>query len=227
MNKEVFSGGQEDKNNASSEGSLVPSESRIESILVPEIDDLIKILSRPAGALTGEELDDSIRKRQEAVDRHLFRGGPEILTLLFERIKQIEAKQKQPIKIDLSMIEMSGKILSGLYLPAANLRRLIFTGSDLTGSNLQGANLTEAIAGGAILRGVTATAANFNSAVIPDADLSGGIFIGCSFINAHMENVRVDDHTNFAGCRFIGTYLGDTDLSIANTVGSVFRGIRR
>lgn len=214
--------GPEEQKNPNSEGSLVPSESGIESILVPEIDDLIKILSRPARALTGDELDDSIRKRQEAVDTHLFRGGPEILTLLFERIKQIEARQKQPIKIDLSMLNMSEKILSGLYLPAANLRRLLFVDSDLTGSTL-----TEAVAPRAIMRGIIATGSNWSNAIIPGADMSGGRFVGSLFINTVMPDVIIDKDTNFAGAIFVGAYIGRTDLSIANTTGAIFRGIRR
>ena len=125
------------------------------------------------------------------------------------------------------MLEISGKLLSGLYLPASNLQRLIFSDSDLTGANLTGANLTEAVASGAIMRAMVATGANFTNAILNESDLSGARLIGCTFINTQMSNVKVDKDTNFAGSRFFGTYLNGVDLSVTNTVGAVFRGIRR
>jgi uncharacterized protein YjbI with pentapeptide repeats len=210
---------------ASSSGGLVLPNTGIEILQDEEIDKLIVMLSRPTQALTADENLQSMAKRQEAVDKHLLRGGVETLMRFFERIRQLEGKQ--PIKIDLSMLQISGRLLSGLYLPGANLQRLIFTDSDITGSNLTGAKLNEAVASGAIMRGVIATGAHFTNAVLPDADLSGGRFIGCTFINTDMTDVIVDRDTNFAGSRFIGTYLGRVNLSVTNTTGAVFRGIRR
>jgi len=144
---------------------------------------------------------------------------------IFERIKQQETKQS--IKIDLSMLEVSGRLLSGLYLPAANLEKLIYTESDLTGSNVTGANLSASLGPGAIMRGIIAGGANFTDAIISDADLSGAILVACNFTNTVMPNVKVDKDTNFAGARFIGTYLSGVDLSVANITGAVFRAIRR
>lgn len=210
---------------ASSAGGLVLPHADIESLQDAEIDRLIEMLSRPTQALTADEYLDSIAKRQEAVSKHLLRGGVDTLRRFFERIRQLE--DKQPIKIDLSMLEISGKLLSGLYLPGANLEKLIFTDSDLTGANLTAANLTAAVGIGAIMRGAIATGAKFTDAHIPDADLSGGRFIGCTFINANLTDIKVDKDTNFAGSRFIGTYLSGVNLSVANTTGAVFRGIRR
>ena len=197
-------------------------------IVIPqemELDELIGLLSRHTQALTADEYLESIAKRQEAVDKHLFRGGADTLRRFFERIRQLE--EKQPIKIDLSMLEVSGKLLSGLYLPGANLEKLIFTESDLTGSNVTGANLTGTLGNGVIMRGMIAAGADFTDAVIPHADLSGGRFMACTFVNTVMTNVRVDKDTNFAGAKFIGTYLGGVDLSVTNKTGAVFRGIRR
>jgi len=211
--------------NASSAGGLVLPHTDIELLRDAEIDTLIAMLSKPTQALTTDEYSDSIKKRQEAVNKHLFRGGVDTLRRFFERIRQLE--EKQTIKIDLSMLEISGRLLSGLYLPAGHLEKLIFTDSDLTGANLTAANLTAAVGVGAIMRGVIATGAKFTDAVLPDADLSGGRFIGCTFINTDMTDVIVDRDTNFAGSRFIGTYLGGVNLSVTNTTGAVFRGIRR
>ncbi len=190
-----------------------------------EIDRLIEMLSKPSLALTREEHIDSIRKRQDAVNQHLFRGGAETLRRFFERVRYMD--EKQSIKLDFSMLDMSEKILSGLYLPGANLEKLIITLSDLTGSELTGANLTDSIATRAIFRGVVAAGADFTNAVMPSADFSSGRFMGCTFINTVMPNVIVDERTNFAGAIFIGAYLGRADLSRTNTVGAVFRGLKR
>lgn len=210
---------------ASSVGGLVVPNAEIESLQDAEIDRLIEMLSRPTQALTADEYLQSMAKRQEAVDKHLLRGGAETLRRFFERVRHLE--EKQPIKIDLSMLQISGKLLSGLYLPGANLGKLIFTDSDLTGANLTAANLTAAVGIGAIMRGAIATGAKFTDAVLVDADLSGGRFIGCTFINADLTDVIVDRDTNFAGSRFFGTHLNGVNLSITNTTGAVFRGIRR
>lgn len=211
--------------NASSSISLDLPRVDIEPLQDVEIERLIEVLSRPTQALTAEEYLDSMAKRQEAVSKHLLRGGVETLRRFFERIRQQEAKQ--PIKIDLSMLQISGRLLSGLYLPGANLEKLIFTESDITGSNLTASKLMAAVANGAIMRGVIATGANFTDAVLTGADLSGGRFIGCYFINTDLTDIRVDRDTNFAGARFIGTYLSGVDLSVTNTTGAVFRGVRR
>lgn len=218
--KRIFSeGGEEGKD------VVVPSEASVERVIDPEIDNLIKLLSRPTQALTTEKYVDSIAKRQEAVSKFLLRGSAETLRKFFERIKQLEAKQ--PIKLDLSMLEVSGRVLGGLYLPGANLDKLIFTESDITGSDLTGAVLTEAVASRAIMRGAIAAGSNWSNAVIPGADMSGGRFVGSIFINTIMPDVIVDKDTNFAGAVFIGTYIGRTDLSITNTTGAIFRGLRR
>lgn len=208
------------------ETSLIPSTDV--SLDVPqdtEIDRLIEMLSKPTLALTHEEYEDSIRKRQNAVNQHLFRGGAETLRRFFERVRYIETKQS--IKLDFSMLDMSEKILSGLYLPGANLEKLIISGSDLTGAELTGADLTDSIATRAILRGAVAAGADFTNAIMRGADLSGGRFMGCTFINTVMPNVIVDEKTNFAGAVFIGAYLGRANLSRTNTVGAIFRGLKR
>ena len=210
---------------ASSAGGLVLPHTDIEPLQDAEMDRLIEMLSRPTQALTTDEYSDSIAKRQYAVNQHLLRGGVETLRRFFERIRQLE--EKQPVRIDLSMLEISGRLLSGLYLPGANLDKLIFTASDITGSDLTGSDLTAAVAIKAIMRGVIATGSDWTDAVIRGADMSGGRFIGCTFINTVMRNVVVDKDTNFAGSLFIGTYVGGTNLSIANTTGAVLRGIRR
>jgi hypothetical protein len=189
-----------------------------------EIDGLIALLSKPTQALTSDEYLESIAKRQEAVNRFLVRGGADTVRRLFDRIRDYE--KKSPIRLDLSMLEMSGRLLGALHLPDANLEKWIFTDSDITGSNLYGANLTEAVAPRAIMRRVVATGSNWENAVIPKADLSGARFIGATFENTVMTDVIVSPETNFAGALFIGTHLGRTDLSQANTVGAVFRGIR-
>lgn len=214
----------EQRGQGTNEG-LAIQHAEIEILQDIEINNLIELLSSPTQALTTEEYLGSIAKRQEAVSKHLLRGGVDTLRRFFERVRQLEGKQ--PIKIDLSMLQISGKLLSGLYLPGAYLEKLIFTDSDLTGANLTAANLTAAVGNGAIMRGVIATGAKFTDAVLVDADLSGGRFIGCTFINTILEDARVDKDTNFAGARFIGTYLSGVDLSITNTTGAVFRGIRR
>ena len=207
------------------ETGLVPSEET--SIYVPqdaEIDRLIEMLSQPTQGLTYEEYTDSIRKRQEAVDQRLFRCGVETLRRFFERIRYFE--EKRSVKPDLSMLDFSGKILSGLYLPGANLEKLIITGADVTGGELTGANLSDSIATMAILRGVIAAGAIFNNAIMTQADLAGGRFMGCTFVNTVMTDVKVDEQTNFAGAVFIGTYFGKADLSRTNTVGAIFRSLK-
>lgn len=203
----------------------VSEETGIEVIPDPEIDRLIKLLSQSTQALSTEEYVDSIAKRQETVSKYLLRGGPDTLRRFFERIRQMEIRQS--VKLDLSMIDISGKILGGLYLPSANLQKLTFTESDLTGSFLIAADASEAVGAGSILRGVVAVGMKFDNAVMPDVDWSGGRFVGCSFVNTVMTGGKIDQETNFAGCRFIGTYISGTDLSPANRMGAIFRGLRR
>lgn len=207
---------------------VVPGISRYEDIVrLPdaETEGLIDLLSRPTQALTSNAYLESIAKRQEAVNKHLLRGGADTLRRLFELIKQRE--EKMPVKLDLSMLEISGKVLSGLYLPGANLEKIIFTESDLMESNILAANLKASVANRAIMREVIATGADFTDAVMPHVDLSGARLIGCTFVNTIMTDVIVDRETNFAGARFVGTYLAGTDLSRANLTGATFRGIRR
>src|SRR5258708_1142661 len=95
-----------------SNSGLVPSpHADIEVPQDPEIETLIALLSRPTEALTRDEYLDSIAKRQEAVEQHLLRGGVETLRRFFERIRQME--DRQPVRMDLSMLEFSGRLLSG------------------------------------------------------------------------------------------------------------------
>lgn len=108
----------EQRGQGANEGLVLPN-TELEILPDAQLDSLIGLLSRPTQALTAEEYLDSIAKRQEAVSKHLLRVGVDTLRRFFERIKQLEAKQ--PVKIDLSMLEISGKLLSGLYLPGANL----------------------------------------------------------------------------------------------------------
>jgi uncharacterized protein YjbI with pentapeptide repeats len=214
-------------NMAGKDEIIVPSGSggEFEALQLEVIDNLIDLLSRPTQGLTAGEYGESIAKRQEAVSKFLIRGGSETLRRFFDRIKELETTK--PIKIDLSMLEISGKLLSGLYLPGANLEKLIFTDSDITGAELTGANLSEAVAVRAKMRSIRASGADFTSAVIPGADLSGAWLVGCTFINTVMPDVIVDKNTNFSGALFIDPFLGKTDLSVAHTTGAVFRGARR
>jgi len=86
--------------------------------------------------------------------------------------------------------------------------------------------LSDSIATMAILRGVIAAGAIFNNAIMTQADLAGGRFMGCTFVNTVMTDVKVDEQTNFAGAVFIGTYFGKADLSRTNTVGAIFRSLK-
>ncbi len=201
------------------------SNTDLETIQDPELDELIELLSQPTRALSRDERNASIARRQEVFNKHLLSGGADKLRRFFTVIKQ--RQQAQPVKLDLSMLEISGKLLTGLYLPGANLEGLVITESDLTGSNLSGANLKAVVGNGTIMRGVIATGANFTDAVFPNADFSGARLIGGTFVNTYLTDAIVDKDTNLVGARFIGTFLGDTDLNITNHPGAIFRGIRR
>lgn len=210
----------------SGEGMLLSRQDMgLEQLQDPAIEELIKLLSQPTRTLTHEASIDNMRKRQEAVDKFLLRGGAETLRLFFERVRKLE--EREPIKLDLSMLEISGRLLSGLYLPGAKLEKLIFTESDISGSNIIAANLLEAVAPDATARGIIATGSTWTNAVVPGLDARGGRFVGCRFINTDMTGWKVDEDTNFAGARFIGAFLGGVDLQATNTVGAVFRGCRR
>lgn len=202
------------------------SSTDLETIQDPDLDELMEILSQPTQALSTDDYIASIARRQEVVSKHLLRGGADRLRRFFELVKQRD-QSGHPVKLDLSMLEISGKLLSGLYLPGANLEKLIISDSDLTGSNLYAANLRQVVGAGAIMRGVIATGSVLTDAVFPGADFSGARLIGCTFINSVLTDVIVDRDTNLAGARFIGTHLGGTDIESANTVGATFRGIRR
>lgn len=197
----------------------------LERIEDPELEDLLDILSQPTQALTTDDYLASIARRQEVVSKHLLRGGAERLRRFFELVKQRELTH--PVKIDLSMLEISGKLLSGLYIPGANLEKLVVTESDLSGAFMIGASAIAMVGEGTIMRGAIATGVDFTDGVFPHADFSGGRFIGCRFINTVMTDVIVDEETNFTGSRFVGTYLRGTNLEKANTVGCTFRGLRR
>jgi hypothetical protein len=190
-----------------------------------QIDNLIALLSRPTEGLTDLEYRENTDKRQDAVNKFLVRGGSEGLRRLFGRVKQLE--QRESLKLDLSMLEVSGRILSGLYLPGANLEKLIFTLSDISGSELTAARLVAVLAPRSIMRGVIAPGTDWTDGIIPKADMSGGRFIASDFTNTDMTGAIVDRDTNFAGAIFIGTKLGGVDMSLPNTTGAVFRGIRR
>jgi uncharacterized protein YjbI with pentapeptide repeats len=210
-------------------GSSFPTRRRrmsVESGRDSEINNLIALLSRSTQALSQEEYFDSMVKRQEAVDKFLVRGGSESVRRLFQRIKQIEESEGRTIKLDLSMLEISGKLLGDLYLPGANLEKLIFSLTDISGSNIQGSRLVEAVAPRATMRNINAKGTNWTDAIAPGADASGSAFIGSRFINTDMNEWIVDRQTNFAGCVFINVYAAGVDFSIPNTVGAVFRGIR-
>ncbi len=210
------------------DGVLEPAQGRSSDLELPQdavVENLIRLLSHSTQALTHEEYMDSTRKRQDAVDKFLIRGGVESLRRFFNRVKQLE--EQESIKLDLSMLEISDKLLGGLYLPGANLEKLIFSMSDISGSDIRAARLTGVVATGAVMRGIIATGSNWTDAVAPGADASGGRFVGCRFINTDMTDWIVDRDTNFAGAIFISTYIGNMDLSVPNTVGAVFRGLRR
>ncbi|MFI5265218.1 MAG: pentapeptide repeat-containing protein [Candidatus Levyibacteriota bacterium] len=239
MNYETFrpvlepepSGAGKNRNKQEAGGELVPSspqeaaETRNRLALPRDIDNLLALLRKPTHVLTSDESFASMVQRQETVNKFLLRGGAEALSNLFTRIKQIE--EKETIKLDLSMLELSDKLLGGLYLPGVNAEKLVFSLSDISGSDIRAGNFTAAVATRAIMRGVIATGSDWTDAVIPRADLSGGRFVGGTFVNTDMRGAIVDRDTNFVGAVFIGTYVGGVDLSIANTAGAVFKGIRR
>lgn len=202
------------------------SHTDLEAIQDPELDELIELLSQPTRALTRDERNANIARRQEVFNKHLLSGGADKLRRFFALIKQ--RQQTQPVKLDLSMLEISGRLLTGLYLPGANLEGLVITESDLTGSNLSGANLKAVVGNGAIMRGVIATGADFTDAVFPKADFSGARLIGTTLINTYMQEVIVDKDTNLVGARLIGTFLGDNQdlINITNHPGAIIRGIR-
>ena len=75
-----------------SSGGLALPRTDIEPLQDPEIDKIIEMLRAPVQALTTDEHSDSMKKRQEAVDKHLLRGGVDTLRKFFERIKQLDAR---------------------------------------------------------------------------------------------------------------------------------------
>ena len=54
---------------------VILSRSDLEIVRDPELEGLIDLLSEPTQALTANEYMASIAKRQEAVSKHLLRGG--------------------------------------------------------------------------------------------------------------------------------------------------------
>lgn len=218
MNNEIYKNKEE---------GLVHLEQGMEQVKDPEIEELIDLFREPLRAVQVEEYLEGIQKRQDAMSKYLLAGGPRMLERFFAEVKLKERKENKRIKLDLSRLDLSGKILSGVYLPGANLERVTITESELVGADLTAANLNEVVALGAKLTGVIATGANFTSAVLPDADLRGGRFVGCDFTNAILTNVKIDAETNFAGSKFVGAFLDGTDLSPANKMGAIFRGVKK
>lgn len=203
-------------------GAVVESKTRL---TVPrDIDNLIALLRRPTQGLTTEEYFQNMAQRQEAVDKFLLRGGSEALSRLFAKVKQLE--EREPVKLDLSMLELSNKLLGGLYAPGVNAEKLVFTMSDISGSDVRAGNFNAVVAPRSIMRGIIATGSDWTDAVIPRADLSGGRFIGSTFINTDMRGAIVNRDTNFTGAVFIGTYVGGVEMELANTAGAVFSGLR-
>lgn len=80
-----------------------------------------------------------------------------------------------------------------------------------------GANFADAIV----------TGSDFRSAVISRINAKGTRFIGCDFTGAKMNDIEIDERTNFTGSIFKGTYLQRVPLDKANLSGIRNHGIIR
>lgn len=207
-------------------GLTIPVESSLNP-LQRQIDELIALLSKPTQQLNRDEYLQSLAARQQAVDKFLFRGGSDKLRDFFDRIRQLEDRVGAAIALDLSMLDLNGKLLTDLYLPGANLEKIIITDSDLTNANLHSANLTGAIGVNSILRGADLRGAKFVDGLFAGVDLTDARAMGARFINTDLTDAKLDKSTNFAGSVFIGTYLRGTNLELANIPGITVRGVRR
>ncbi len=205
-------------------GLIRPEVPRV-AVTDKELAEVIALLSKSTQGLTRDEYLESTALRQDAVDRFLFRGGAQTIRRFFDILKQM--RETSEVSLDLSMLDFNGKLLSDLYLPGANLEKIIITDSDFSGSNLHSANLTAAIGVNTIFRGADLRGANFTDGLFAGVDLSGARLMGCRFIRTDLTDAVVDPETNFAGSLFVGTFLRNTSLELGRTAGITTRGIIR
>ncbi len=199
---------------------VVPNTS---SILVGNrsVDRLLKILARPNQFLTDKQMADDIRKRQDAISRFLLPGGADFLQALFAKAREIN------ITLNFSTLDLGGFIFAGLKIEGPNFEKLGFSEADLTGANIQATRFLEALGVGANFTDAIVTGSDFRSAVLSRINAKGTRFIGCDFTGAIMNDMEIDERTNFAGSIFKGTYMQRVPIEKANLAGIRNHGIIR
>lgn len=134
----------------------------------------------------------------------------------------------------LTEANLSHADLSGSDLSAANLKRVMFVGTDLsqarlTETNLMGAIFNEANLSGAVLQGANLAQASLIATGMLKADLRAASFEKANLSKANLIESRCQGASffgaNLGSTSFIGADFTDSVLSQANVARSDFRSV--
>lgn len=139
---------------------------------------------------------------------------------VYSLVEKLKAKTKNFSRIDLTNQILPGISLKELLLIGARFYHsqfqiANFSYSDLSDSAAMESDFEKAKFISCALIDADFSKCNFDGAILSGSDLRGANFSGSSFRNAVLENIIVDEDTDFSDCDFTGAQV-DVEVGQAN-----------
>ncbi|MBK9392053.1 MAG: pentapeptide repeat-containing protein [Bacteroidetes bacterium] len=132
---------------------------------------------------------------------------------VYSLVEKLKSKTRNFNRIDLSNQVLPGISLRELLLVGAQFYHSQFQIANFSFSNLSDCQAMEtdfekAKIASSILNGGNFSKCNFDGVLFSGSDLRGANFSGSSFRNAVLENIIVDEDTDFSDCDLTGALVG-------------------
>lgn len=166
---------------------------------------LVGLVVGGALLLSGKQLDDRVRAREDEIAARQALHAEQIENLRFVRDRALKSGDPLPF----ASLHLEGQDLHSLALPGANFTGAHLDGALLVGANLTGANLMDAYLSRANLVGADLVGAYLSRADLSGANLSFAYLSRANLIGAYLRgaDLRAD---------LRGAYLRGADLTGAN-----------
>ena len=124
------------------------------------------------------------------------------------------------LRWDLAGKDLTQITFAGADLKLVNYMDTVLHGADLASASVRKSNFSRADAKGATLRRATFRRCNFSEANLSQCDARGAQFISCDFTRAFLNEIQVDERTDFVDCDFTGTAM----RFVQSRTGQTLRG---
>lgn len=147
---------------------------------------------------------------------------PMIQQIAEQHLLWLQSDGKEGRRANLGGYDLSGLSLVDMYLPEANFRAAIFTGTDFSRANLQGADFSEAELEQTNFREAKLEGANFARAEARRAYFDQASAIEANFSHAVMEGASAIG-ADFSGVKFRDAILSRSDFTDARLIRANLR----